>query len=242
MDDQTPVTPHGLDGWSTACPGSSRACGSRRGSGSKPDQVLAVEGLILNMAARGSLPETLHGFKTLLGPIACSSKWQQDEFARQFDAWAARLAPGEAPPSPRPTPDLGRTLNEVGEHGRGAWLRSWPMLAIGAAFILATAYIVFDWLTPDRPATPPPGNPGKTGPGWRVVVLAGTICLGPDLAAGGVRRGGGGRIRAGGRLLADPEMVTVVVGAGGGDDPAAGRPRARRGTTVLKIGRRTLGR
>ena len=172
MDDQTPVTPHGLDALVDGLPGFFEGLRKQAGFGIEPDQVLAAQGLILNMAARGSLPETLHGFKTLLGPIACSSKWQQDEFARQFDAWAARLAPGEAPPSPRPTPDLGRTLNEVGEHGRGAWLRSWPMLAIGAAFILATAYIVFDWLTPDRPATPPPGNPGKTGPGWRVVVLA----------------------------------------------------------------------
>jgi formylglycine-generating enzyme required for sulfatase activity len=50
-------------------------------------QYIAAHELLIALAARGQLPENPTKWRTLLGPIFCSSPREQEEFAEHFAAW-----------------------------------------------------------------------------------------------------------------------------------------------------------
>jgi hypothetical protein len=51
------------------------------------NQLMAVQDLMLTLAAQGQLPTELRRFRTLLGPILCHSSKEQTEFNRHFEEW-----------------------------------------------------------------------------------------------------------------------------------------------------------
>ncbi len=65
-------------------------------------QYIAAHELLIALAARGQLPGDPRQWRTLLGPIFCSSPREQVEFAAHFDAWARRLSARQDGPRNRP--------------------------------------------------------------------------------------------------------------------------------------------
>ena len=53
-------------------------------------QYIAAHELLIALAARGQLPEDPNKWRTLLGPIFCSSRRERKEFAVHFAAWLAQ--------------------------------------------------------------------------------------------------------------------------------------------------------
>ncbi len=155
MEARSAVSPNGLDTLVDGIPGFFETLRKQSGFGIEPAQVLSAQGLILNLAASGQLPHSLRGFKTLIGPIVCATKRQQDEFARRFDDWVATIEPADSPGRAlRPPDDLGRTLREVATKGQHALRRAIPILALGVVVILATVYFLHRRLAP-KPGAPP---------------------------------------------------------------------------------------
>jgi len=149
MDQCAPVTPPGLDALvDRLVP----FCESLRadGFGLEPAQLIAVHGLILDMAEHGQLPDDLSGFKTLIGPILCSSKREHDEFNRRFDFWVKELKTTGAPVDPQQLltePDLGLKLQAAAKQGHRAWLRALPWFVLGGvAAGAAASYALMRWI------------------------------------------------------------------------------------------------
>lgn len=67
-------------------------------------QLLAVQHLLLRLAADGALPASRAALAPLIGPVLCTSAAEQAQFARQYAAWLAQRFPGEAPAPPPPAP------------------------------------------------------------------------------------------------------------------------------------------
>lgn len=140
----------------------------KSGFGIEPAQMLMAKGLILNMAAKGHLPGSLGELGTLIGPIVCSSRRQQDDFVREFQSWVSRFEPGEHQGALAPA-DPVRNINEVGVKGRHAWRRiieriTWKFLAPGVALLIAAGLLAERlWPGRFRPPLPPGPTPGGSG-------------------------------------------------------------------------------
>jgi hypothetical protein len=159
------LTPRGLDQLVDGLPGFFETLRRQAGFGIEPTQVLSAQSLVLNLAVSGQLPDSLSRLKTLIGPIVCATKRQQDEFSRRFDIWVAAIEPSEsAAPGPRTPADLGLTLNEIATKGHRASVRAWPLLVVAALVILGTVYAVTVWLSPKPDATPATSPPAESAP------------------------------------------------------------------------------
>src|SRR5262245_62915273 len=53
-------------------------------------QYIAAHELLVALASRGRLPENPQDWRSLLAPIFCSSRREQEEFAGHFTAWLRR--------------------------------------------------------------------------------------------------------------------------------------------------------
>src|SRR5262245_38519872 len=74
------------------------------------DQYIAVNDLLLALAARGESLDDPQRLKSLIGPLLCSSPSEQSDFPLHFDAWLNRL--GQVAPA-APSSALGAELATI---------------------------------------------------------------------------------------------------------------------------------
>ncbi len=96
------------------------------------EQHVAVEKLLLSLAARGELPRRPEALRSLLGPVLCSTPLEQADFAARFDDLVARL---------QQTAGLRRATAPrifarffVWLRGRSLW--AWQLIAAGLGIFL----------------------------------------------------------------------------------------------------------
>ncbi|HEX8244207.1 MAG TPA: carboxypeptidase-like regulatory domain-containing protein, partial [Longimicrobium sp.] len=78
------------------------------------DQYGTAQELVLLLAAEGTLPRSLAGWKTLLAPILCGTPQEQRDFDHHFQRWVARLAPTiDVAVTPGPAEASGETPEPV---------------------------------------------------------------------------------------------------------------------------------
>lgn len=96
------------------------------------DQYIAVNDLVLALAARGASLDNAQRLKSFIGPLLCSSPSEQETFQLHFDAWLARL--GQA--AQAPTTELASELATI---DRGSRRRR---LIIGVGVVAAVVSVV----------------------------------------------------------------------------------------------------
>jgi hypothetical protein len=112
------------------------------------EQYVAAQDILLALAGTGALSDDPSRYRSLLGPIFCTSAQEQDDFRTRFDRWIAR---GMMPPRRNANEWLSSELNKV-ERGARVW--RWALAAGSiAALILVGFFLSWPRLS-NSPAAP----------------------------------------------------------------------------------------
>ncbi|MDJ0704169.1 MAG: hypothetical protein QNJ46_12870 [Leptolyngbyaceae cyanobacterium MO_188.B28] len=65
-------------------------------------QYIAAQDLVLAISTQDGVVDQPHRLKTLLGPILCSTPFEQEDFQRRFDVWIRLIDPTAKPVKPEP--------------------------------------------------------------------------------------------------------------------------------------------
>ncbi|HKI02126.1 MAG TPA: Yip1 family protein [Thermoanaerobaculia bacterium] len=120
------------------------------------EQYLAVQDLVLVLAARGEDLADPGGLKRLLGPLLCSSPREQSDFGPRFDRWLEGHRPEPEPAKPGPVPAPRVSEWKHGLEGFDRWGRRLAWAGGFLALILAAAAVLPLASTssgPSRPST-----------------------------------------------------------------------------------------
>src|SRR5262245_4925240 len=109
-------------------------------------QFIAAQNLLIALTAHGRQPDNPRGWRTLLAPIFCSTRSEQEDFYHRFDQWLERNA--ELTSEVSETSDYSEVLQSKSKQTgklRRFGLNSSPKLAltIGFTLVMIIAAVVF---------------------------------------------------------------------------------------------------
>jgi hypothetical protein len=153
-------------------------------------QYVAAQDLILALMARGESLDPPHRFKSLLGPILCSSPSEQDDFPQRFDRWVERIGLADvtvAPKAKKPE-GFGRELEDIERRSRrwGAVLVAIGLLVLAGLIFYLSQGVPEDMWGAIFPGRPPVSqaevlehNGATPGFDWWIVVALTLLLLCP---------------------------------------------------------------
>ena len=103
-----------------------------------PPEYIAVETLLLKLAAEGSIPQDPYQLKSWIGPLICTNADEQQTFGIQFDNWIRRskrkqfIRPLPEPEKKRPEPEHPAPVpdQDLQKIGKGATRWKWILIAL----------------------------------------------------------------------------------------------------------------
>ncbi len=98
-------------------------------------QYLFAQQMLVRLAAEGRLPNDPSRLASHLGPIFCTTPYEQRRYPEIFQRWLARRLPDGARTAPRAEPQAKRSLRS--QHGR--------RLALGALTLAVAVAVWFGW-------------------------------------------------------------------------------------------------
>lgn len=123
------------------------------------EQYVAVQDLVLALAARGEDIESPESLRGLLGPILCSSPAEQQDFRGRFDDWLARFS-GEDEAAVEEPGELDQLLAAL--HRAFLWWR-WGLAVL---LIVVASGLFYTWSLIQEKELPtlPPAGPAPAAP------------------------------------------------------------------------------